>query len=376
VVGVAQTEHGSPQLASQTVRDIVYMVTDEILRNVGMGREDVGAVVHSSSDYWQGMGCSNVFHFESAGAYLKDAPKVEDDSLSAFIQAYLRILSGHFDTALVVSVTKCSEAPPIPTLTNLYAEPFFLRPVGINEVAAAALQCQLYCRSQGVTEWDRGHVVAKNSANASRNRFAHRRVKLSADDVMRSEVVAYPLRELECSPASDGASAVLLAVGEKARKLTDTPVWIRGVGWCCEEYSFECRDLTRLPALRKAATDAYRMANITNPRRQVDVMEVTEPYAHQEIMYYEELGLCRRGEEVKLLREGVTEASGALPVNPSGGVLSTNPYVARGLVRVVECVSQIMGEAGERQVEGAETALAHSTIGLAGQMHAVAVLGA
>jgi len=374
IVAAAQTKHNSPRVMQQTVRDIVYEVTHEALKKVVLQRKEVETVVQSSSDFWQGMGCSNVFHYESAGAYLKDSPKIEDDSLIALIQAYLRICSGHFDTALVVSATKCSEIPPLNTLTILYSEPIYHRLLGLNESMAAAMQCTAYCSKFRINEESRAEVSVKNFSNGLKNPYAHRRMKISIEEVMNSEVVAYPLRKLECPPASDGACAVLLASEEKARQITDTPIWIKGVGWCSEEYFLEARDLTRMYALRKAAKDAYSQAEIKHPRKQIDVAEVSEVYAYQELMYYEALGFCSEGEGARLLNEGVTSLHGELPINPSGGVLSTNPYVARGLIRAAECALQLMGEAGDRQVEDAETALAHSTIGLAGQSHAVVLL--
>ena len=118
------------------------------------------------------------------------------------------------------------------------------------------------------------------------------------------------------------------------------------------------------------------MAGITNPRKEIDVAEITEPYAFQELLWYEGLGFCDTGEGGKLLDTGATEIGGDTPVNPSGGVLSMNPYVSRGLYRLAEVALQIKGEAGERQLEKkVKTGLAHGTHGFAGQCHAVAILG-
>jgi acetyl-CoA C-acetyltransferase len=118
------------------------------------------------------------------------------------------------------------------------------------------------------------------------------------------------------------------------------------------------------------------MAGITDPQREIDLAEITEPYAFQELLWCEDLGFCGPGEGGKLIESGKTRKSGDLPVNPSGGVLANNPYVSRGLQRIVETVLQIRGEAGERQVQKeVKTALAHGTHGFAGQCHAVAIVG-
>jgi acetyl-CoA C-acetyltransferase len=109
--------------------------------------------------------------------------------------------------------------------------------------------------------------------------------------------------------------------------------------------------------------------------KEIDVAEICEPYSFQELLWYEQLRLCKDGEGGKLIDSGITAMDGELPVNPSGGVLATNPYVARGLIRIAEAALQIMGKAGERQVPGVKTALAHSTHGFAGQLHSVVILG-
>lgn len=127
--------------------------------------------------------------------------------------------------------------------------------------------------------------------------------------------------------------------------------------------------------LKKAAKKAYAMAGIKNPRKELDVAEICEPYSFQELLWYEQLGFCSNGEGGKLIESGVIGMDGELPVNPSGGVLASNPYVARGLLRVVEASLQVMGKARERQVSGARTALAHSTYGFAGQAHSMIIIG-
>jgi acetyl-CoA C-acetyltransferase len=117
------------------------------------------------------------------------------------------------------------------------------------------------------------------------------------------------------------------------------------------------------------------MAGITDPRKEIDVAEISEPYAFQELLWCEDLGLCERGEGGKLLESGATRPEGDIPVNPSGGVLALNPYVSRGLHRLAEVTLQIKGQAGERQLDRRlQTGLAHGTHGFAGQFHAVAIM--
>jgi len=375
IVDVAQTKHSAPYIKNLTVSDLVYIVVKELLEKTGASIEDLETIITSSSDYWQGSGCSNVFYFDAAGAYLKDSPKVEEDSALSFVYAFMRILSGHFDKALIVAVTKCSEAPSISDITRLNSDPFYQRPIGIEEVTAAGLQAQQYVSRYKLSDEIRAEIAVKNYRNAINNPYAHRRMNLTIDEVLGSEVLAYPLRRLEVADGSDGAVAVLIASEEAARKLTDTPVWIRGVGWSVDHYFLGDRDLLEVVSLREASERAYKMSGIRYPTKQIDLAEICETSTVQELLWYEGLGFCSRGEGWKLIANGVTEMCGELPVNPSGGVLATNPYVARGLIRVAEAALQLKGEAGRRQVPDVETAIVHSTHGAAGSHHTVIVLG-
>jgi acetyl-CoA C-acetyltransferase len=371
IVAVAQTKHGGA--ISYTIREMVYEVAFQVLQKTGLRREDLGTIITASSDFWQGTGCSDSLHYDAAGAYLKSSPKVDEDSALAFMYAFMRMLSGHYETALVVGVTKGSEIPSPRTLTHLYTDPFFQRPIGLEDAAAAAMQAQLLLAKSSIHEEQMARVTVKNLGNALQNPLAHRRKKLTVDEVLASPILAYPLRELHCAPSSDGACAVLLATEERAPKLSPKPVWIEGAAWGSDGAHFGDRDLLRGP-LRKVAHKAYQMAGITDPPKEISVAEICEPFASQELLWYEELGFCGKGEAGKLLDQGTTEMEGALPVNPSGGVLSTNPYVARGLIRIGEAALQLMGQAGHHQVSRARTALAHSVHGLAGQVHSVLIL--
>ena len=371
IVGVAQK---CGQNIMDSVRGLSFEVSKTCMDKVGITREELGTIVASSSDYWQGMGCSNVFHYDAAAGYLKDSTKAEEDSGLALAYGYMRVRSGHFDTCLVVGITKCSEISSIPTLTSLYNDPFYQRPVALEEISAAALQANQYMARYGVSEEKGAQVAVKNLRNALFNPNAHRKMRITVEDVMQSPITAYPLRELMCCPASDGACALILANEKKAKELTDDPIWITGINWRVEPYFMGDRDPLESRALKAASRKAYEMAGIKDPLKELDVAEICEPYAFQELLWYEGLGFCGEGEGAKLLDDGVTEMGGELPVNPSGGVLSTNPFCARGAIRAAEAALQLWGRAGERQVPDAEKALVHSVHGLGGQLHVVAIL--
>ena len=371
IVAVAQIGHSDA--LSKNLREISYEVTKDILNQVGMKREELGTIISSSSDHWQGISCSNSVYYEAVGAYLKNCSKTEEDGASAFAYGVMRIMSGHFDNALVHAITKSSEIPSLSTLTNLYADPFFYRPIGLDDVSTAAMQAKLYMDKYQITEEQAAKVVVKNLGNAVNNPYAHKKGKISIEEVLKSPVMAHPIKALDCAAYSDGTCALLLASEEKAKKLTNTPVWVKGIDWSVDHHFFGDRKLLN-GGLKKAAKKAYAMAGITNPLEDLNVAEICEPYSFQELLWYEQLGFCRDGEGGELIDKGITTMNGKLPVNPSGGVLATNPYVARGLLRIIEAALQVMGQAGERQVPGVKTALAHSTHGFAGQHHSVIIL--
>ena len=156
-----------------------------------------------------------------------------------------------------------------------------------------------------------------------------------------------------------GGFAAILATEAAASRITQRPVWITGIGWAIDSYDLGSKDLTRLGSLAAAVTKTYRMAGIDDPLSALDLAELHDITAFHELMAYEALGLAPDGGGGRLLTEGVTEMGGSLPVNPSGGVLSSNLYGASGLVRAAEAALQIRGDAGERQVPGAGRALAH-----------------
>jgi acetyl-CoA C-acetyltransferase len=356
--------------------DQVFKISKEVLDKSGITRDDVGTVISASSDVFHGgMSCANSYYWDAGAAFLKNGSRQDGESLFAFIYAVMRILSGNYDTALVLGVCKGSENPENDVLTHFFTDPCYQRQMGLNETIAAALQKREYMDRYGITEEQCAGVVVKNLKNALGNPYAHVKKKVDLDDVLASEVVMDPLKKMECAPKSEGIIAMVLAKEELAKKLTDKPVWFKGYGSSIDGFYLGDRDLLE-GELPNAAKRAYDAAGIKDPKKEIDVAEICEPYAFQELLWCEDLGFCGRGEGGKLLESGATAANGDIPVNPSGGVLAMNPYVSRGLYRLAEGFLQRRGQGGERQLDKkVNTALAHSTHGFAGQCHAVAIIG-
>ncbi len=373
IVGYAQSEYQFN--VPRTREDQVFDVVKAALRHAGILREEVDSVVTASSDFLDGRTISNVFLSMAAGAYMKDESKVEEDGTGALLYGLMRILAGTHDVVTVEAHTLASTINPHQIL--FYAlDPLFDRQVGLmNDIAASAIQARMYMKKYSVPEEAVAMVSVKNLANAALNPLTHRKMPdLTVEEVLNSKLYYEPIRELMIPPITDGVCALILASEEKARKITDRPVWIEGVGSYQDSYLRD-RDLTRFESLGKAAAQAYQMAGIKDPYREINVFEVSEKFAHEELMIYEALGLAREGHGQSLIEKGLTNREGEIPVNPSGGALSADPICATGLTRVIEAARQIRGEAGGCQIPYVERALAHGQFGICAQKNTVFILG-
>ncbi|MBC7253162.1 MAG: thiolase family protein [Actinobacteria bacterium] len=354
--------------------DLVYEAVRLALEDAGMTIDQVDNVVTVSNDFFDGRTISSMAVQDACGSYDKNVSTVEGDGTFGAFYGLMRILSGSFGTTLVCAHHKGSESV-MPLITNAMFEPVYERFLGAEAVTSSALQARAYMDKFGVTEEECALVSVKNHGNAFRNPLAQLPLELTVEEVMSSPYVAEPLKVLDCCPISDGASAVILASAEVAEKITSKPVWVKGVAHCCDAYHLGDRDLSDARALRDAARRAYSMAGISDPRREIDLVELYDAFSYMELMWLEGLGFCGPGEGGKLTASGATAPEGEIPVNPSGGCLSGHPVLVAGLNRIIECVLQISGEAGERQVDGVRTAVAHGINGPCGQSHCVWVLG-
>jgi acetyl-CoA C-acetyltransferase len=205
----------------------------------------------------------------------------------------------------------------------------------------------------GITIEEIARVSVKNKCNALGHPSAQLGAEITVEDVIASDVMAWPVHRLMVSPTSDGAAAVVLAAGDVANRLTSKPIWIQGVGWCLDTAYWTNRDLYYPEYVEKAAWMAYRMAGIREPRQEINIAEPYDPFAYKELHHLEGLQLAPKGQAPKLLADGVFDRDGDLPVTPSGGLLGVgNPIAAAGTMKICELFWQLRGEAGARQVPG------------------------
>ena len=373
IVAVAQTKY-HPNRCDVNEEELAWEAIKPVLEETGLSLWDIESAVSCSQDFWDGRTISNMNVQHVVGAHLQHEDKVCEDGINAIFIAMGQILSGHYDTILVVSHMKESQGEKS-AIENAVFDPAMMRQLGLDFTSSAAMQAKRYMYKYGITAEQCAQAVIRNYANAQNNPFAQEARDLTIDDVLGSSTVSSPIRALDAKPISDGACAMILATEEKAKKLSNNPVWVTGISNCYETHYLGDRDLADCDALTAAAKKAYSMAGIKNPLKQVDVVEISTEYSYQEPLWLEGLGFCARGEGGKLVESKTITMSGKLPVNPSGGMLPGNPNGVSGLARAAEAVLQLRGEAGERQVDGAKTALAHGYTGICGQHQAVVVLG-
>ena len=372
IVGVAQTKY-ERRKKGQIFADMVFDVTREALDDAGLSLDDIDSVVTVSNDFFDGRTISGMSVGDASGGQDKNISTVSGDGAFGAFYGLMRVLSG-YQATIVVAHYKGSEGD-VKITTNGMFDPVFHRHLGIEAISAAALQANAYMHRYGIREEDFAEVSVKNHGNAKNNPYAQLPLDITVADVMKSRKIAEPLKLLDCGPVSDGAAAVIIANEKIAARTKKKPVWIKGVAHCCEDYLLGDRDLARPAALSEAAKKAYAMAGIRKPLDEIDVAEVLEPYSYMEPLWLEGLGFCEPGEGGKQIGRGITTMDGKLPVNPSGGALSSNPILVGGLARLIEAALQVRGEAGARQVKKVDTALAHGFNGPCGQSHCVWIVG-
>jgi acetyl-CoA C-acetyltransferase len=373
ICGVAQTKYEEKKI-DLTISELVFEVVKELHEKLGISNDDIGCVISSSNDFNDGRTIANMAIQDAVGSVRKAESRVSGDGAFAYIYGAMRILSEEYKTVLVVSHTKCSEGNQY-LINNSIFDPFFQRHLGLDQISAAGLMANMYINKYGITEEQAAKVVVKNRKNALNNPYAHLQNEVSIDEVLDSKMLAYPLKELDFPPFSDGAIAMLLADEETSKDLTDTPVWLRGYGSSTDAYYLGHRNMTDLVGLKKAANTAYKMANIKDPINEIDIAEIYDAFSVHELMSYEALDFCKSGKGGEFVDSGETEMNGNIPVNPSGGVLSSNPTMANGLIRIGEVALQLMGKAKDRQISDARIGLANGMNGICSQGNCVLIFG-
>ena len=360
VVGCGQTRHQATR-GDVSIAGLVREAAMRALEDAGMTWADIDAVVVGKApDFFEGLMMPELYLAEALGAVGKPMLRVHTAGSvggSTAIVASSLVASGVHKRVLTVAFEKQSESEamwalslPVPFSQKLVA--------GAGGFFAPHIRA--YMRRSGAPD-DTGILVAlKDRLNACKNPFAHlHQPHITYESIRDSMMLWDPIRYDETCPSSDGAFAMVLA-DEATGDASPNPAWLHGSSLRSEATMAAGRDHVNPQAGRDCAADLYRQAGITNPRQQIDLAEVYVPFSWYEPMWLENLGFAEEGEGWKLTESGATALDGDIPWNASGGVLSTNPIGASGMIRFGEAAMQVRGMCGDHQVDGARTALGHA----------------
>jgi acetyl-CoA C-acetyltransferase len=364
-----------PVTPDQSYKELMYEAAVRAYADAGVDpRRDIESFVTVAEDFHEGTSIFDEYVPDQLGATLKSVHTITGDGLHGLASAYMLIRTGQFNLVAVEGHSKASNILTLPEVTAYAQDPILNRPLRLNTHFVAGLEMNRYLHETGTTREQCAAVVVKNRRNALRNPVAPYGADLTPEEVLAGPPLAWPLGRREAAEHADGAVVMVLASEEWARSLTDTPIWILGIGWCNDSPALESREWGRVPYIREAARMAYRQAGIRDPRQVIDFAEVDDTYAYKELQHLEALGLCRPGEAGPLTEEGATEPDGELPVNVSGGSLGMGHLLdGTGLARALEVVLQLRGEAGLRQLEDVEVGLVQSWRGVPTTSGVVAV---
>ncbi len=375
IVGIGCTGF-RPITPGQSYKEMVYEAAMRAYTDAGVDpRSDVDSFVTVAEDFHEGTSIFDEYTPDQIGGALKSVHTITGDGLHGIATAYMLIRTGQFDIVAVEGHSKASNIKTLPGVIAYAQDPVLNRPLKLNSHFIAGLEMNRYLFETDTSEEACAAVVVKNKFNALKNPFAPYGADLSLDDVLDGPLLSWPLGVHQTAEHADGAIVMVLACEEKARSLSDKPIWILGAGWNNDSPSLENRDWAHAAYAEGAAFMAYAQAGINNPLEAIDIAEVDDTYAYKELQALEALGFCQEGEAGDMTLQGLTSPDSGLPVNVSGGSLGMgNLLDANGLARALEIVLQLRGEAGPRQVENANIGLAQSWRGVPTTSGAVLIL--
>ncbi len=367
IVGIGQTEHKTRH-PEYSHAELINEAVRRALEDAQLTIKDIDAVLNGNMDLFEGHGLLDAMTVDGSGAYLKPGRKMNTGGTTGgtmVASAWFHVASGMYDVVLTVASEKQEESGGNTTSAIITcADPLTYRAFSTGAVGGLAIISAKYLRETGCGELPGAIVRVKAANNALKNPYAHLKLQLTVEEVLKSRMLIYPLRLLHMCPQSSGACALVLACEKKAKKISEKPVWFKDHVTShqeCFKRSLAPDPTPSTPSQTDAAIKLYKRNGITQPRRDIDVFEMYEPAAWAEIAWMEDFLLCEKGEAWRLVEKGVTALDGEFPINPSGGVVSTNSIGATAMVRVAEAALQIRGDAGEHQVTKKEVKTAVAT---------------
>ncbi|MBV8236163.1 MAG: thiolase domain-containing protein [Acidimicrobiia bacterium] len=360
ITGVGQTKHDTKR-ADVSIAGLCREAAIRALDDAGVTWSDVDAVVIGKApDMFEGVVMPELYLADALGAIGKPMMRVHTagsvGGSTALVAAGL-VKAGVHKRVLTVAFEKQSESDAMWALSmRIPFQPALVAGAG----GYFAPHIRSYIRRSNAPDHIGILVAVKDRKNALKNPYAHLHLTdISYEKVAESMMIWDPLRYLESCPSSDGACAMVLSAEDSVTG-DRPPAWFAGSAMRSEPTMFAGRDQVSPQAGKDCATDVYRQAGITDPRSQIDVAEIYVPFSWYEPMWMENLFFAPEGEGWKMTDSGATAMDGDMPINPSGGVLSSNPIGASGMLRYAEAAMQIREQAGEHQIDDVRTAMGHA----------------
>ncbi|MDX1649492.1 MAG: thiolase domain-containing protein [Myxococcota bacterium] len=361
VIGIGQTKHDTAR-KDVSMPGLLREAAQRALDDAELTWKDIDAVVIGKApDMFEGVMMPELFLADALGGAYKPMLRVHTAGSvggSTGIVAASLVQAGVHERVLTVAFEKQSESNAMWALT-------IRMPFAVAVVAGAggyfAPLIRGYIRRSGAPEDTGIRVALKDRLNALKNPYAHLQIPdVTFEQIQNSPMLWDPVRYLETCPSSDGACAMVMASESAAKKAPRPPAWVHATEMRSEPTYFSGRDQVNPQAGKDCAKSLYKKAGISDPRRELDAAEIYVPFSWFEPMWMENLFFAPEGEGWKMTYDGATALDGDMPINPSGGVLSSNPIGASGLLRFAEAAMQVRGQAGEHQVEGARKAMGHA----------------
>ncbi len=375
IAGCGFTQHASKR-SDVNIAELIHEAVDDVFKQTGLSYNDVDAITIGNMPSFEGLNYPELWASDHIYARHKPVLRITTGGTtggSVCIGSYYQVASGMFDTVLGIAFEHQSNGSTTGGLATVgIAEISLLALYGMSfdslrmimsaggAAGAASFQAIDYMKRSGATQEDLARVVVNDRRNAAKNWYTHLKMpNLTVEEVMKTPMVAYPLRFGMICPASDGACAMIYTTPEKAKKIVDRPAYVNGVSSVSDEPwmfgigggGFANLDPCEQKCCKLSAKNAYKMAGVDFPQKEIDYAEIYAPFPNQALMFSERIGLFNENTAPQAWRDGRTKIDGDMPINASGGVNATNAIGASAMERVAEAALQIMGKAGDHQVK-------------------------
>jgi acetyl-CoA C-acetyltransferase len=351
IVGTGQTFHKShrPDVNGQ---ELINEAVRRALEDADLKISDIDAIVIGNMDHFEGINYVDCWSVDGSGGFMKPIIKLTTGGTTGStlgIGGYHLTASGLFEKVLIIGWEKNSESDTTGAITTAF-DPIWDRLVFAGAISGLAAEAQAYMAQYGASDRDAARVAVRDRKHACNNPHAQLRKEVTIEDVLASPMLSDPIHLLDVCPRTDGACAVIMANEDVAEKICPRPDWIWGTANRHTYAYIGDVNWGELDSMSYAAKELFTKAGIKEPCKEIDVIEIYQPYSFAGIIWIEDMGIVERGKGAEYIWSGATDMLGELPINPSGGVIACNPIGATGLIRCAEVALQIMGKAEARQV--------------------------